>query len=342
MRRISILGHFGICGNFLDGQTVKTRIIADELEKLVGVGEIKRFDTHGGLLFLLRLPFVALRMLAKSKNIVILPAQNGVKIIPLIIVVLNIFFRRKIHYIVIGGWLPVMVSRNRIILSTLKFLDGIHVETQSMKAKLNSLGLHNVYVMPNVKKLPIVEEKDFPHYTTAPYRLCTFSRVIKEKGIEDAISAVVKSNKKLGRKVFSLDIFGQVGQKEWFDEVACRFPAEVTYKGMVPYDKSVDILKDYYALLFPTYYDGECFAGTFLDAFASGLPVIASNWHDNADLNEEGKTGWLFNVHDVDALSDILCASLDKDVQKIRMNCIEKAKEYSPETIISEFVQCHL
>lgn len=41
-------------------------------------------------------------------------------------------------------------------------------------------------------------------------RVCTFSRILKEKGIEDAIKAVKLVNDELGRDVFLLDIFGEV------------------------------------------------------------------------------------------------------------------------------------
>jgi len=45
-----------------------------------------------------------------------------------------------------------------------------------------------------------------------PYKLCTFSRVLKEKGIEDAINAVIKVNTDCGREVCTLDIYGQIDE----------------------------------------------------------------------------------------------------------------------------------
>lgn len=40
-----------------------------------------------------------------------------------------------------------------------------------------------------------------------PLRLCTFSRVMKEKGIEDAVNAVEAVNEYFGRLVYTLDIW---------------------------------------------------------------------------------------------------------------------------------------
>ena len=98
---------------------------------------------------------------------------------------------------------------------------------------------------------------------------------MREKGIEDAVNAVVSVNTDLGVQAFSLDIYGQVdgAQIEWFESLQKKFPSYIRYGGLVPYDKSVDVLKDYFALLFPTYYEGEGFAGTLIDAYSAGVPV---------------------------------------------------------------------
>lgn len=68
-----------------------------------------------------------------------------------------------------------------------------------------------------------------------------------------------------------------------------KFPPYIRYGGSVPFDKSVNVLKDYFALLFPTYYEGEGFAGTLIDAYSAGAPVIviAFDWKYNSELVNE-------------------------------------------------------
>lgn len=341
---ISILGHFGFKGKHLDGQTVKTRIIADELITQLGSENVACHDTHGGIRFLLRLPFVLLSMLIHSRNIIILPAQNSVLVVPPLLLLFNLLFRRRIHYIVIGGWLPDLTARHRFIAYVLRHLHSIQAETVSMQRRLMEQGFTNVHVMPNVKHLTILSETSLPQFSSHSYPLCTFSRVIREKGIDDAILAVKKCNEQLGYTAFTLDIYGQVEnskeQQEWFANVTeTMLDNTCRYKGTIAYDKSVEVLKDYYALLFPTYYEGECFAGTFLDAFSSGLPVIASDWHDNPDIVSDGTTGRIFPVHSVDALADILTEIASKDLSSMRHNCLKTAREYSPEAIINDFIK---
>ena len=82
---------------------------------------------------------------------------------------------------------------------------------------------------------------------------------MREKGIEDAVNAVMLVNTGLGVQAFSLDIYGQAdgAQNEWVDSLREKFPSYIVTVGVVSFDKSVDVLKDYFALLFPTYYDRE-------------------------------------------------------------------------------------
>lgn len=138
-------------------------------------------------------------------------------------------------------------------------------------------------------------------------KLCTFSRVMKEKGIEDAINAVVTANAVLEFQAFSLDIYGQVwGEyKERFDDIQKAFPKYVRYCGSVDADESVDVLKAYFALLLPTYYEGEGFAGTLIDAYSAGVPVIATDWRYNSEFVTDN-TEFVYPTGDQKALIDIL------------------------------------
>lgn len=156
-------------------------------------------------------------------------------------------------------------------------------------------------VLPNCKELTILDENELILDYNEPLKLCTFSRVMKEKGIEDAVNAVIGANKQLGRQVFILDIYGQVdtNQKDWFDELENNFPSYIRYKGLVAFDESTEVLKDYFGLLFPTYYEGEGFAGTLIDAMAAGLPVIATNWKYNGEIVVPYRNGLLINSNDM-------------------------------------------
>lgn len=341
-KTVCVIGHFGGTKIFLDGQTIKTKTITEELERQLGADNVGKIDTYGGIKRYFSLSFQLLHSLKKFNNIVILPAQRGLRIIAPLLVFFNKFFHRRLFYCVIGGWLPIVLKNQKGLTNSLHKFDGIFVETQSMKKKLSEYGFTNIDIMPNCKKLPILNKNQLIYPKGVPYKLCTFSRVMKEKGVEDAVNAVILANKYLGGEVFSLDIYGQIDstQAEWFSLLQESFPSYIQYGGEVPFDKSVECLKDYFALLFPTYYAGEGFAGTLLDAFAAGVPVIASAWKYNAEIVEDGKTGKLCKTKDVQSIIEILkwaYQNVDK-WNMMKINCINIAHEYTPQNVIEILV----
>lgn len=340
MNHVGIVGHFafGAEEQHIGGQTIKTTTIAKCIEDIFGKDNIIRLDTYRIKKKIFFFPYKLYKMMKKCMDMVILPARNGLLVLVPVLTFQNLFFHRKLHYVVIGGWLPDFLKHRKILRKQLKKFDAIYVETNTMKEALVEQGFENIVLMPNFKKLDILllDELVYPHCN--PYTLCTFSRVIKEKGIEDAIEAVKRINQNLGRIIYKLDIYGQIdeNQIEWFDELKKGFPEYVRYCGVVEFDRSVDVIKEYFALLFPTYYDGEGFAGTIIDSYAAGVPLIASDWRYNSEIVIEGKTGYLFPTKDVDALMNCLDRIYRNPEQwnAMKQNCIEEAKKYTPEAAI--------
>ena len=337
MKRVCIIGHFGHGENLLNGQTVKTKIVTKEIVKELGKKEVSCIDTHGGVKALISAFRHALIALKYHKNIIIMPAENGLRIFAPLLVLLNLLFHRKLHYVVIGGWLPEFLKKRKKLTKALMSFDGIYVETNTMRKALEAQGFNDVYVMPNFKDLNILKESELVYHHTEPYRLCTFSRVMKEKGIEDAVNAVKTVNEHFGRIVYTLDIYGQVdsAQTEWFNELKSTFPLYIKYGEFVPFDKSVEVLKNYFALLFPTYYEGEGFAGTLLDAMAAGVHVIASDWRYNPEIVNE-KTGYVYPVHDNHAfVTTLISVGNNSDLLlSKKSDCLKEAEKYRAENVI--------
>ena len=67
---------------------------------------------------------------------------------------------------------------------------------------------------------------------------------------------------------------------------------------------SVDVLKSYFFLLFPTKCPGEGIPGTIIDAYAAGLPVVSSLYPNFAEIIDEGVTGLGYEFDNVDAFDD--------------------------------------
>jgi len=171
-------------------------------------------------------------------------------------------------------------------------------------------------------------------------KLCTFSRVLKENGIEEAISAVKLSNKVLGKEFIKLDIYGVIDplfEKKFLillnENVFCN------YRGVVKFDETSIVLKDYFAMLFLTYYHGEGFAGNVIDAFYSGLPIIATNWMYNSDVIIHNTNGLLVPINDIAATSDaILKLYHNRELHfQISKNNINQSMMYDPDVVMEQF-----
>ena len=76
MKKVSVIGHFADGLEYLDGQTIKTKVITNELNKEFGLANVLRFDTHGGKKILLKAPIYVWRAMAQSKNVIVMPAHN--------------------------------------------------------------------------------------------------------------------------------------------------------------------------------------------------------------------------------------------------------------------------
>lgn len=342
--KVSVLGHFAEGMNLLNGQTVKTKIVTEELKRQLGQEQVLKIDTHGGWKTILKAPAHVFNALKNSRNILIFPAHNGLRIYAPLLSALKGFFKgRKLHYVVIGGWLPEFLNGRRWLAVALRKFDGIYVETSSMKIALEERGFDNVYVTPNCKPLTVLSEEALVFPQSQPYRLCTFSRVMKEKGIEDAVNAVKTVNEKLGKTAYTLDIYGPVdaGQTEWFDALQADFPDYVSYKGCVDADKSVAVLKDYFALLFPTRFYTEGIPGTLIDAYAAGVPVITSLWVNHADIFVEGVTGWGYEFGNTEEFENLLLRAVENPQEFLSMkkSALAETKKYMPEAAIQNLVQ---
>ena len=334
MKLIGIVGHFGFGLNMLNGQTIKTKIVTKALEDRVGNDEVLKVDTHGGTKTYLKLPFKMAGLLKCCENIIIFPAHNGVRVIVPMLLLINSLYHRKIHYVVIGGWLSEMCEQNPWLMKQLQKIDYIYVETTTMKNALEKQGFRNVLVMPNFKDLKILDKPD--RRADGILKLCSFSRVMKEKGIEEAVEATKILN---DRGIdCTLTIFGQIDkhQIEWFEKLKMSFPEFVRYGGVIPYDQSVDCLKNYDVLLFPTYYEGEGFAGTLLDAMAAGVPIVASDWKYNREIVNE-RNGVLVPVKDSEALASAVLGI--KDNFALKQAALEEARKYSTKIAVKPIIE---
>lgn len=340
-RSVGIIGHFGGKESFCDGQTVKTKNLEMLFANLEDT-EVRRADTYYFEKNPFKLLLDTLKLLLHCQHIFLMVSVKGMKFYLPFLYYVNAITRRNIYHYVIGSELLELTAQNPGLVKYLNALTINWFEYDSGSRYLQEMGVQNVETLPNCKVLSPVHEPVYCDWAGG-YRFSTFSRVMEEKGITEAIEAVARINDEAGRIVVKLDVYGPVerGYAQKFDILLKAHKNCVRYCGIADSAGSVDILKQYYALLFPTHWAGEGVPGTVIDAFAAGIPVIASDWNANRELISHHRQGLLYPERDMPTLYDAVSWAINHSDEMDRMR-VESRKEYTkymPETILATILQ---
>lgn len=295
MIKVGLVGHlmFDAGDKAVNGQAIKTRNIFTMLKRRYGEENVLTLDTNYFRKSLFSKYMKLIKIASTANTVVILPTANGLKLIMPVLSRMKKHYHFRIIYSVIGGWLPEFLKSSDRMLKYMKSIDVIYVETQMLADQLKVLGLTNTEVMSNFSmRLERSEEPENKMNCNPPYKLCTFSRVTKKKGIGEAVECVRRINEQKGVFFCSLDIYGPIDEeyKDEFDALIAD-QANIKYSGKLTDDDIIPTLANYDLMLFPTYYPGEGMPGAVIEAYAAKLPVAASDWHSNAEVIRDGITG---------------------------------------------------
>ena len=342
-KQISVLvcGHYGYRTNQIDGQTIKTRVLKEAYADILGEANVRAVDSSFFPRSPARFLYETRKGFKECSQVVMLPGIRGLQMF------LPLFLRwkrkwdRPLQYVVIGGWLPQFLAKKSWLRHLCTQLDGIYVETAVMAENLSRLGLPNIGILPNCRKFDRSQKRSFVA-TTIPMKLVFYSRVFREKGIEEAVAAVKHLNAEdPAHPRVLLDVYGPVVETYERDFRRCLGKSQhVKYRGVLSPDKVYDFLHVYDLMLFPTYYEGEGFSGAVLDAYIAGVPVVASDWKYNREIVDEGKTGVLCqarSVEDIVSHVETFIANPAR-VMEMRRHCLEKARSYHVEQMVQRLL----
>lgn len=326
-KNVLIIGHFALKTNQNDGQTVKTREIYNELLKN-SENNIDIIDTHNWKNGKFKILKNILDNIKRYEKIIIIVSSGGAAALIPLLCFFKKLYKYRVCYCVVGCWLDYRIKKNVFLRYCVKHLDLVLVETAGLKKTLNNKKIYNVDIMYNFKNLTIlnVSNKNRKRNT-----FCTFSRVIKDKGIADAMYAIDSLNKE-GMNL-ELDIYGPISDeyRNEFNDLLLKYNQGIKYKGNISPDKSIEYISNYDLLLFPTHYIKEGLPGTIIDAYCSATPVIASNWmYANEFITN--KTGYRYQFSDREELKNTIKNVLDdrKDIERKRKECIKFVDKFIP------------
>jgi len=164
---------------------------------------------------------------------------------------------------------------------------------------------------------PIIHHKAI----ALPLRIVYIGRVSEMKGVHLLIAAVGK----LPEEKITLHIYGPETEDAYVTECKQQTKSKrnIHWMGTLPPENVIPALSAYHLLCLPSAF--EMSPLVIQEAFAAGLPVLASDVYGNAEQIKEGINGWLFRFKDSDHLAEKLSALINDPV------LVEKARRALPE-----------
>lgn len=325
------------------GETVKNQLLLkrfdDLFDKVIAV-DTYHWQKHP--FCLVRLLFVLL--FNRGAKVVISACESSRYIISFLY---RIPLKKNVYFWVVGAALPELVGKGMFSIPALKSLRAIIVQGKSMMTDLAKFGITNTVYVPNSKPLDYIPEKSFESDPSEPFRFVFLSRIHPEKGIREIFEAMTILEGQKPSRPFTVDFYGSINGP-FGDEFAQGIEkhANAGYKGFLNLmdHSGYDVLSGYDCMLFPTYYPGEGFPGVVLDANICGLPIIASDWHLNNTLIEDGVNGVLVPAHDSVSLAAKMRDFIDGsyDLKDMASECVSFAKQFDNKKVISKQLICDL
>lgn len=318
----------------VDGETAKNQYIIAELKKYCKVTVLDFYKKH-------KHPWIYLQalwafMIQPKATIVLSTSASNIYGMLKWFKKLNL--RRNVVHWVIGGTLGDKVKNGIFNANIIGYAKHTLVESPLMLRQLEECGVKGVIQVPNFKHIDYLPQISKPKDTL---RFVFLSRIMAEKGCNEILEAAKLLNEWGMQDRYIVDFYGKVADdfRTTFEEGISRL-SNVKYQGFLDMrqKEGYDKLATYDMLLFPTYWRGEGFAGIFIDAFVSGLPMIITDWAHNSQFVKEGETGLFIPVHDAKALAHKMkeCIEGQYDIWKMKQYCQIEAKNYDVRNIISE------
>lgn len=333
MKKVIFIGGIGNKKEF-GGELTKNKIIINYLQS--HNAKLKLVDTHNSRKRPWKLFWLPFYILCYSNYTIILSTSLD-NVMWLLKIIYHFKIHRNIIYWGIGGSFPTRIRKGVINKKFLSVLKLIIVEGSSMKQILLDCGLKNVVVCPNFKNifyLPKIERHN------KIIKFVFLSRIQPEKGVDTILNTAALLNNNGYERSYSIDFYGTI-YPEYYDTFhkAINVLKNIEYKGCLNLNvaNGYDRLASYDSMLFLTRWEGEGFPGVVIDAYISGLPIIATDWNLNQEFIINGETGLIISNENIERnLYKVMESIILRKINLMTMaaRCQKKAKLFDANYVI--------
>lgn len=332
MKKILYFGSMGYKSNRLDGVSVKSRCLCEYLKKQKIILKYVDVDNYKKNFISIIIYFI--KYYFWCDKIIISSSSKGAYI--MLKMLYYIKSKKDIYYFVAGGQLFHDINHGKYNIKIYKKIKKIYVQSKKMVINANYLKLKNVEFLNNFRDVGEFKSK---YKKDKKIRFVFYGRIIKEKGIEQAIDLTKKLNEK--NILCNLDIYGQVSD-EYLKNIELLFDKNIKYKGfLIPDGKTeYETLSKYDILLFPTEWEGEGIPGTIIDSYFAGLAIIASNWKYAHECIMNKVNGIIFEYKNYeDMYKKTYNLIKNNEVAQYKKESLELSKKYYIENVLKNFIK---
>ena len=177
----------------------------------------------------------------------------------------------------------------------IRHIDGVIVQTEFLYNHFASWLGDRVHIVPGYRHLSVDEAKRVPARSSpnSQLRLVYVGHIREEKGVLVMLESLRDLTTREQESIHC-DVFGPV-----YDEISTRFQHDIsqtpcaTYQGVLDPDDVIPRLRQYDALVFPSYYQGEGHPGVLIEAMMAGLPVITTAFRSIPEVVQDRVNGLL-------------------------------------------------
>jgi glycosyltransferase involved in cell wall biosynthesis len=331
-------------GNFaskINGQSIRSNNIV-ALLKSKDV-EVASFDTSNKFAFIRSLNYFVIT-LSRSDALIIMLGRNGIRYLLPFLFLFGKFYKVKIVLVPIGGWLDELISQSFVVRYFVGLCDYILPQTDRLKVGLKKICPRpEIVVLTNFRIINsrINGKQSSLESSSKEFRVIFHARVCKEKGVSLLLD-LANRLEAIGKLNICFDIFGPV-QKDFEHEFQRKLTGldSVKFHGPLDTNTLYAILPTYNLSILPTFYPGEGFPGSILDAYNCGVPVLTTRWLDIAEYVVEGQTGFLVEPNNLETLYTTFISVFDRRdmLHKLRPLILEHSRKYSSEAAYSILIR---
>jgi glycosyltransferase involved in cell wall biosynthesis len=214
---------------------------------------------------------------------------------------------------------PFIISEHKENLFKLESqVDKLVVLTKWYKKVLEFNGIGSNKLVFISQGLP---SKQLPNEHGSSFETLRFvfvGRIHESKGLH----LILKALQEIGNNKICLDIYGGINDQGYANQLKniSHGMDNIKWMGIIEPQLIVETLQKYDCLCVPSVIC-EMSPLVIQEAFAAGIPVLASNVYGNAEQIIDGKDGWLFKFNDIIDLRNKLKTLIENP------NLIDKAKQ---------------